>query len=211
MILNCSNLYTLDYAKIFHSFSLICSDLVRLVRDLSKINTISFTNDMSIHAANPSTTLTRLLLNKMPKTTTLHLPHDYLLCLMKSPLIVLTLKKQISSLNIQFYNNVPVLEDVIRIMNIFSVNLLFLTFEIHTELSPNDVYRILPFLLSEPCRKLLIFRLRLGRRPLQELQRFSELMKQILRDYLSAESRKRKTKTTIMEYTIKDSEFFISF
>jgi hypothetical protein len=181
---------------------------MKCIPDLSKITILHFTRDLTIHAAKPSATLARRLLNKMPKINTLRLPYNYLLCLIKSPLIVRILTKQIGSLCIQFYNHLPVPEDMIQIVNVFSTNLHFLYFEIHFDLLIADVYPILPLLFSEKWKKLYTFDFQLLKR---QPRLFPEVFKQRLEDYLHAETERRKSNFHTMEYRITDKEFSIAF
>jgi hypothetical protein len=144
----------------------------------------------------------------MPKINTLRLPYNYLLSLIKSPLIVRILTKQIGSLSIQFYNHLPVPEDMIQIVNVFSTNLHFLYFEIHFDLLIADVYPILPLLFSEKWKNLYTFDFQLLKR---QSRLFPEVFKQRLEDYLHAETERRKSNFHTMEYRITDKEFSIAF
>jgi hypothetical protein len=181
---------------------------MKCIPDLSKITILNFTTDLAIHAANPSATLARRLLNKLPKINILRLPYNYLLCLIKSPLIVRILRKQISSLCIRFYNHLPVPEDMIRIVDIFSTNLHFLYFDIHFDFLVAEVDHILPLLFSEKWKKLYAFDFTLLKR---QQQLFPEVFKQRLEDYLHIETERRKANSHTMEYRITDKEFSISF
>jgi hypothetical protein len=197
--------------SLFLLFSLICSDLIKSIPDLCKITILNLTIDLSNNAVNPSSTLVRRLLNKMSKMNTIRLSFDYLICLMKSPLITQILTKQISSLCIQFYNRLPVIEDMIRIVNIFSSNLHFLYFEIYFNFSTDDVYHILPFLFSEEWKKFYTFHFRMLSRQQQPSTKFCDLFKQRLEQYFNVECERRKAISKIMEYRITANEFSISF
>ena len=184
---------------------------MKSIPDLSKITSLNFTHDLSIHAAQPPTTLARHFLYKMPKITTMDLSYDYLLRLISSPLIVPKLRRQITSLTIDFYEPLPVPEDLIATMNIFSENVQFLYLDIRCDFSSYDVHRILPLIFSEKWKKLYTFRWRLLKRQEQQCEQFSELVKQRLRNDLHIETEKRRTLSTTMEYRITDSDFSISF
>lgn len=187
---------------------MICSDVIKSLPNLSNINILSFTSESSIHTAKPSAILAHYLLSKLPKVNTLRLSYNYLFNLLKSPLIVQILTKQIVSLCIQIYNNLPGIDDIHTILNIFSSNL---HFEIYFDFSPDDLYLILPFLFSEKWKKFYTFHFRLLHRQQQISLKFSHLFKQRLKDYLNAESEKRKTIYKMMEFRITDKEFSISF
>ncbi len=187
---------------------MIISDLIKSIPDLSKITSLTFTTDSSIY---PSTILARRLLDKLPKITRLELTYEYLFCLLKSPLIVKLLSKKISGLIIEFKTDPPVLPDMIRILKIFSLNLRFLYFYTRMDFPAKKFYFILPLIFGELGKKLLIFRLRLWSRTLQQPQVFDEQFKLRLTNCLTAQVEKNKAKSNTMEYRIKNNEFSISF
>jgi hypothetical protein len=147
----------------------------------------------------------------MPKVSELELPYNYLLRLLKSPLIVKILSKKIESLTIIFDTDPPMLPDMIRILNIFSINLRLLYFAIHMNSPAKKFYFILPSLFGGICKKLYNFRMRLWTRVLQQPQIFDEQFKLRLKSCLNAQVEKNKAKSGTMEYGIKDNEFSISF
>jgi hypothetical protein len=181
------------------------------IPDLSKIITLKFTTSSSMPGIYPSTALTRRLLDKMPKMNLLHLSYDYLLCLLKSPLIVKILTKKIESLVIEFDTEPPTLPDMIRTLKIFSANLHFLYFHIRSDFSATKFYFVLPPLFGGICKKLYRFRLRLFTRSGQQPQIFDEQFKSRLKSCLTAQVEKSKAKSGVMEYRIKDNEFSFSF
>lgn len=78
----------------------------------------------------------------------------------------------------------------------------------HIDYLPDDIYIILSLLFSGKWKELYIFDLELSK---EQLQTFSQVFKQTLNDYINNENEKRKINSKIMEYTITDNEFSISF
>ncbi len=192
-------------------FSLICSDVMKSIPDLSKITILHFTN-LSSQSTYPSATFTRRLLNKMPKIDTLRLSYDYLQHLLRSPLIVRILTKEIRSLSIRFSSHCLVPEDIIRIGNVFATNLRFLYFDIlDINCLPADICLILSLLISEKWKKFYTFHFRLSKQQAQLSQSFPEIFKQSVNYYLNAQNERRKTNSNIMEYKITDNELSILF
>jgi hypothetical protein len=187
---------------------LIISDVIKSIPDLSKITSLSFSIGSLIY---PSTTLTRRLLDKLPKVNQLELSYNYLLCLLKSPLIVQILTRKIGTLNIIFDSDPPMLPDMIRILNVFSIKLHFLYFNIRSDFTTKKFYFIFPLLFGGICKKLYNFQLRLRTRTSQQPQIFDEQFKSRLKSCLNAQVEKNKSKSGTMEYRIKDNEVSISF
>ncbi len=187
---------------------MIITDLIKSIPDLSKITSLNFTTDSSVY---PPTTLARRLLDKMPKVYRLELPYNYLLDLLKSPLIIQLLSKKIKTLYLIFDTDPPLLPDIIRILKIFSKDLNFLYFQIRMDFPAKIFSFILPSLFSGICKKLYGFRLRLRPKLRQQQQIFDEQFKLKLRNCLTAQLEKSKAKSGTMEYRIKDNELLISF
>lgn len=186
------------------------SDILKSIPDFSKITSLSFTTESSNNSIYPSTTLARRLLNKLPKIHRLDLSYSYLLCLLKSPLIVKILSKKIESLTIVFDTHPPKLPDMIRISNIFSMRLCFLYFSVRMDFSAWEFYFILPTLFNEKYKKLSRFQLRLYTKSPQEPQILDEQFKSRLKNCLTAQVKRNKEKFGTMEYRIKDNEFSLS-
>jgi hypothetical protein len=183
---------------------------MKSIPNLSQIVSLNFTNDSSIHSTYPPTILARQLLDKMPKVDRLLISYDYLLCLLRSSLIVMILKQKIKSLTIIFATVPPLLPDMIRILDVFSINLLFLYFNIRSDLPVNKFYHIVPLLFGGICKQLRSFHLRLWKGSQQQPHGFDDQFKLRLKKCLTAQI-KNKARFSMMEYRIQDTKVFISF
>ena len=192
-------------------FSLILPNLIAKIPDLSKITSLDFTINYSISSIYPSSTLARRLLDKLPKLNRLEISYTYLLCLLKSPLIVKLLSKKIDSLSIVFDTDTPMLPDIIRILNIFANKLRSLTFHIRIDFQAKKFFFIFLPIFGGICKKLFSFRLKLRSRPGQSPAIFDEEFKLKVKNCLAAQVQKNQTKSNSMEYRIKNNEILIAF
>ena len=196
--------------KYLFCFRLICEHLLKVLGDWSQIGSLDLTNDFAPHTVEPSTTLARRLLNKMPQVYSLSLTFNYLVSLINSPITALLLTKQITSLSIRFCDHIPVEEDMARIASVFYKNLQFLHLGFDDNFQPDDLYRLLPILFSDRWKKLRNWDVRIVRwRAL--LQGFSDDFKQILENYIKDEISRRPVKSEYMEYRITNQELIVSF
>ncbi|CAF5047027.1 unnamed protein product [Rotaria sp. Silwood1] len=193
--------------------SLICSDIKKSIPDLSTVTILDFTTHSPTNSVYPSTTFAHCLLVTLPNVSSLHLPYNYLLQLVKSPLITQELAKQIDCLWITCYNSPPLFEDMIRILSIFSKNLRFLYFDMYIDFPYVTFYLILPLLMRGICTELMMFQVQLETQNGQQQQpsTFNEEFKIWFKECLTTLSKVNEKRSTSIEYKIKDEQFVISF
>ncbi|CAF4667406.1 unnamed protein product, partial [Rotaria sp. Silwood2] len=190
--------------------SLICSDLMNSTLDLSKIIELYFTTYASTNFNYPSRTLVYCLLNKMPNVCKLTLSYNYLLDLFNSSIVVEILTKQIRILSINFNSDPPLLEDIIRILNTFSTNLMFLKMNVQMDFPVDKFYDILASIFDTKYIKLCYFILTLQTQQ-DSPQSFNTEFKLWLKQRLTALITNDRKESTTIEYNIRDQEFAVSF
>lgn len=155
--------------------------------------------------------LVRHLLYQMPKVKRLQIGYNYLLSLIKSPLIHLILKKKISDLTIEFHDQSPLLPDLIQILKVFSLNLRYLGFWIHGNFSSKLFSFILPIIFGELGEKLYSFQIYLWHTVQYQPLIFDDQFKQRLTDCLNAQLQRKRTKPRAIEYRIRENKFSVRF
>ena len=189
-------------------FRSILSDISKSVRDLSQITSLKLGSETSF---DPSMSLTRRLLSQLPKVNRLTISYKYLLYLLKSPLICRISSKKIDSLTIHFDNDLPVLPDIIRVLNVFSMKLRYLYFWIRGNFPSKIFAFILPVIFGKLSEKFSGFELRLWHRIQGRTQTFDDQFKQRLKACLTAQLARKEASSHAMEYRIKDNELLIRF
>lgn len=169
---------------------------------------LEFTTHLPTSSIYSSVTFAHCLLVALPNISQLSLPYNYLLQLINSPLIIQNLTQKIDFLWITCYNDTPLFEDMIRIINIFSKNLRSLYFEFYIDFPYTTFCLILPLLIRRICTKLTTFDIRLWS---PQLSTFSQEFRIWFKGYLKKFRETNENQANSMEYKIQDQQFAISF